>query len=451
MPLARILWICGTSRPVPVSISDFWSLDVQTPTSALGRLHQNVYQAILIDGLSAILSPESFVQQIQSLTAGCPLLVRDVEPASLAARLSQLGAEVIPIEEAVTVGHIRAALHETTRKSLIRLAETAMNHDWESRLVGDSPPLRHVRHMIRMVGPRRASVLIHGETGTGKEIAARCLHLSSARSKFPFVPVNCGALPAALMEAELFGHVRGAFTGAIQNRVGRFEQAHGGTLFLDEVGELPLELQAKLLRVIQEREFQRLGSSDAIRVDVRIVAATNRDLCRQMERSLFREDLYYRLNVVPLEMPALRDCAGDVPLLARHFAARICEMEGMPAKQLRDDALEKLSRYTWPGNVRQLENSIEMAIALTGPRDLLTPEDFPLPAAGPTLVESPVVAVPDQGLDFEQTVAFIERSILEQALRKTGGNKKAAAEMLRLKRTTLSAKVRSLEPEAACS
>jgi DNA-binding NtrC family response regulator len=302
-----------------------------------------------------------------------------------------------------------------------------------------------------MVGARRATVLITGETGTGKEIAARALHQASPRRLAPWVAVNCSALPDNLLEAELFGHVRGAFTGAIQSRVGRFEQAQGGTLFFDEIGELPLDLQAKLLRVLQEHEFQRLGSSETIRADVRIVAASNRDLQQQVELGRFREDLYYRLNVVPLQMPPLRQRREDIPLLARHFAGKVCALEDIPLKNLSQDALDRLAEHSWPGNVRQLENAVEMAVALSGARTTLTAGDFPRPTGGPSSLETPLISVPDQGLDFEQTVAVIERSILEQALRKTGGNKKAAAEMLRLKRTTLSAKVRSLEPEAACN
>ncbi len=332
--------------------------------------------------------------------------------------------------------------------SLVRLAETVSPEDWERQLIGDSPAMRLVSHIIHRVACRRATVLITGETGTGKEIAARALHMAGGRRSARMVAVNCSALPDNLLEAELFGHVRGAFTGAVQNRTGRFEEAHGGTLFLDEIGEMPLDLQAKLLRVLQEREFQRLGSSETIRVDIRVVAATNCDLEERIPQGRFREDLYYRLNVVPLRMPPLRERPGDIPLLADHFVGKICRMEDLPLKRIEPKAKDLLSNHSWPGNVRQLENAVEMAIALSGERLLLVPEDFPLPAAGRPRVSAgaaPFVAVPDGGLDYEQTLAFIERSILEQALQKTGGNKKAAAEMLRLKRTTLSAKVRSLE------
>jgi transcriptional regulator with GAF, ATPase, and Fis domain len=323
--------------------------------------------------------------------------------------------------------------------------------DWRGLLVGRSPEIHAIQELIAVVASRRATVLITGETGTGKEVAARALHLAGYRRNGPLVAVNCSALPETLLESELFGHVRGAFTGAFQSRAGRFEQAQGGTVFLDEIGEMPLELQAKILRVLQERELQRLGGSETIRLDVRVVAATNCDLAARVAEGKFREDLYYRLNVVPLEMPPLRRRVEDVPLLAEHFVNKICLAEDIPAKLFSPDALERLCACPWPGNVRQLENAVEMAVALSGERTSLGIQDLPLggtPAPRVTTPDEPVVSVPDHGLDYQRTLAVIERSILEQALRKTGGNKKAAAEMLRLKRTTLSAKVRSLESVA---
>jgi transcriptional regulator with PAS, ATPase and Fis domain len=262
------------------------------------------------------------------------------------------------------------------------------------------------------------------------------------------VAVNCSALPEHLLEAELFGHVKGAFTGAIQQRVGHFEQANHGTLFLDEVGDLPLDIQAKLLRVLQEREFQRVGSSETVRVDVRLIAATNVDLVERIREKRFREDLYYRLNVVPISTPPLRERLEDIPKLVHHFIHKICRQEDILPRRVTPETLARLGAHDWPGNVRQLENEIERVIAMSGDREVLYPSDFALPAGQPSRSMRPAraaVALPESGLDFEQTVGGIEREILREALRKAGGNKTAAASMLGLKRTTLAAKLKSLE------
>jgi len=329
-------------------------------------------------------------------------------------------------------------------------AKATNEEKWRRLIIGSSPAIERTIQVIRLVGMRRATVLITGETGTGKEVVARALHLASSRAHLPMVAVNCNALPESLMETELFGHIKGAFTGAVQQRIGRFEQAHRGTLFLDEVGDLPLDVQTKLLRVLQEREFQRIGSSETVQVDVRLIAATNVNLAEHVRRGRFREDLYYRLNVVPVMTPPLRDRPEDIPLLARHFVAKICRIEEIPVPELAPETLEHLQARPWPGNVRQLENAVEMAVALSGGRDVLHPSDFPLGAGvalAATAAQVPAggpIAVPESGLDFEQTIGQIERQIIEDTLRKTHGNKSAAASMLRLKRTTLAAKLRSL-------
>ena len=328
---------------------------------------------------------------------------------------------------------------------------------WRSLLIGSSAAIERTIQIIRLVGARRATVLITGETGTGKEMVARAVHLASPRAPLPMVAVNCNALPENLLEAELFGHVKGAFTGAIQQRIGRFEQANRGTLFLDEVGDLPLDVQTKLLRVLQEREFQRIGSSETIRVDVRLIAATNVNLAEKVREGKFREDLYYRLNVVPISAPPLRERIEDIPVLARHFAEKICRIEEIPAPEFAAETLARLQAYAWPGNVRQLENAVEMAVALSGGREVLYPSDFALLAESsrtaarmpPDVNPSSPIDVPDYGLDFENTISKIERQILEEALRKTNGNQTAAANMLGLKRTTLAAKLRSLDTFAA--
>jgi len=259
--------------------------------------------------------------------------------------------------------------------------------------------------------------------------------------------VNCAALPENLLEAELFGHTKGAFTGAANYRIGRFEQANGSTIFLDEIGEMPFELQAKLLRVLQEREFQRLGSSETVSVDLRIIAASNANLARLVDEGKFREDLFYRLNVVPIRTPALRERMWDIPVLVEHLVEKICRLEQIPAKEVSPQGLWRLTEDPWPGNVRQLENALEAAIALSGERRILVPADFPGTGSDSKFLMATAgsISVPDDGLDFEHTVSQFERSILMQAMAKSAGNKKQAADMLGLKRTTLSAKLRTLE------
>jgi DNA-binding NtrC family response regulator len=309
-------------------------------------------------------------------------------------------------------------------------------------MIGCSPAMEETLRTIRKVAPRRSTVLITGETGTGKEVAARALYQFSSNSKGRFVAVNCTAIPAPLLEAELFGHTRGAFTGAVQQRVGRFEEARQGTIFLDEIGDLPIDLQGKLLRVLQEHEFQRLGSSETILMEARVLAATNVNLHEKMRDGLFRQDLYYRLNVVSLSLPPLRARVQDIPALANHFVERVCAAEGLRPKTLTNDALRMLACYSWPGNIRQLENAVETAVVLSDERPALDVHDFRLPfePLAPTPTD-----LPDNGLNFTATVVEFETRILRQALTRTAGNKKMAARLLGLKRTTLSAKVRSLE------
>jgi DNA-binding NtrC family response regulator len=332
----------------------------------------------------------------------------------------------------------------------IRAAErTAAADPWRRHLVGLSSSMDQVTKIIRLIASRRCTVLISGETGTGKEMAARALHMASDRSRRPMVAVNCSAIPENLIEAELFGHVKGAFTGAVNPRIGRFEQAHGGTIFLDEIGELPIDLQAKLLRVLQEREVQRLGNNETVKVDVRVIAATNANLLALVRQGKFREDLYYRLNVVPIHMPALRERASDIPLLINHFIRKVCEAEHLPLKQVSPAVLERLSAQPWPGNVRQLENVIEQAVILSGEREHLYASDFPQmenrrqPAS--RAIQIPSQTVPAEGLNYTEALRQFELAILQQAMSKAQGNKTLAADILQLPRTTLIHKLRVLD------
>jgi DNA-binding NtrC family response regulator len=398
---------------------------------------------------------EEWLEELRRADRNLPVIIRSPRGSCHdAVRLTKLGAyyylggESGPDEIARVV---EEACRRRRERELALGGRGPGTEPWKRLLVGESRPIKSIEQIIRMIAPRRSTVLITGETGTGKEMAARAIHMASGRGNLPLVAVNCSALPEALLEAELFGHVKGAFTGAFTQRVGRFEQANRSTLFLDEIGDMPFELQAKLLRVVQERELQRLGSSETVKLDVRIVAASNVDLAERVREGKFREDLYYRLNVVPIRMPGLRERSSDIPLLVHHFIDKICRLEDIATKEISQAALDRLCAYPWPGNVRQLENAMEMAIALSGDEPVLSPADFPLPATVQSrhgANAAPVIRLPDDGLDFEGTVTRIERSILEQALERSRGNKKLAAQMLRLKRTTLSAKLKSLEAVA---
>jgi DNA-binding NtrC family response regulator len=462
MLTTSVLWINRTLLAECEGTPSGLRITCRNISESLRELTTTIFDAVILEFPASGWSPQELLGQVQRLAPDTPVVIHDPGmTAQDALRLARLGAYPLFGNEYDVPALVRNAVHEKTGQSCRNLGPASSSHrqeEWEAMLVGCSPAMHKLRETIRTVGARRSTVLVTGETGTGKELAARAVHLASPRRRNPLIALNCSAVPDALLEAEFFGHVRGAFTGAVQTRAGRFEQAHGGTLFLDEIGDLPLDLQAKLLRVLQEREFQRLGSSETIRVDIRVVAATNCHLANMVEQGNFREDLYYRLNVVPLQVPPLRERPEDIPLLAAHFLEKVCRAEALPVKVLTSEAVDRLGEFSWPGNVRQLENAIEMAIALSGERQMLLAADFPLGqpvrrrqehihAAPPS---QPVVSVPDTGLDYEQTMAGIERNIIAQALEKTGGNKKAAAEMLRLKRTTLSAKVRSFEGLAVC-
>lgn len=299
--------------------------------------------------------------------------------------------------------------------------------------LGQAPSLWPILQRLPQVARSDATVLITGESGTGKELLARAIHAASPRAAAPFVPVNCGALPEPLLESELFGHARGAFTGAVREKKGLFLEAHGGTLFLDEVGELPLTMQVKLLRALQERRIRPVGDNREIEVDVRIIAATNRDLEKLLKEGQFREDLYYRLNVIHLHVPPLRERREDIPELARHFVSRACNRLKLPTKQIHRDVMAVLENYPWPGNVRELENIMERAVALE-PSSVITLSALPtsLLGQGEMAPSSGPVRLPEGGLDVEAHLHELRREYMRQALARTGGVQKEAAKLLRM-------------------
>ena len=312
-------------------------------------------------------------------------------------------------------------------------------------ILGRSRPMQELFHLLETVASASSTILITGETGTGKEVVARAIHHNSPRKAYRFVALKCSAIPESLLEAELFGHVRGAFTGAVGARQGRFEQAHKGTLFLDEVGTMSTALQMKLLRALQEREFERVGDNQTIKVDVRVIAATNSNLAGMVAQGSFREDLFYRLNVIPIHLPPLRDRREDIPLLARHFLDKFAPGTQMQVSQ---GAMRVLMAFSWPGNVRQLENAIERAVTLSSGRKEIDLADLPPDIqAVPDATVAPFVEFPDDGLDLPAYLSSIEKDLIKRSLQRTGGNRNKAAELLRLKRTTLVEKLKRLGPD----
>mgnify|MGYP003625586498 CR=1 FL=1 len=436
-------------------------------------------QGLLAPGVSAVLlgdsrqplNLEQLLAQLQARDPHVPVLFLSawVESQALSAPLrGMLVARIgLPLDQRQLLN----VLHQAQFYRQQREAANGQLQLWEDHsklyhhLVGTSLPMRRVRAMMAQVADRDVSVMITGESGTGKEVVARNLHNSSSRANGPFVPVNCGAIPPELLESELFGHEKGAFTGAISTRHGRFELANGGTLFLDEIGDMPLPMQVKLLRVLQERCFERVGGNKTIEVDVRIIAATHKDLELMIAEGTFREDLYYRLNVFPIEMPALRERMEDLPSLLSELISR-AERSGLGLIQFHDSALLSLSRHAWAGNVRELANLVER-LSILHPNSVISVHELPqkfryleqdeLPShlKRPSLPQvmndsglvvgeiTPVTSyLPPEGMDMKKYLSDLECSLIDQALNEADNVVARAAELLRIRRTTLVEKMR---------
>jgi two-component system response regulator PilR (NtrC family) len=349
----------------------------------------------------------------------------------------------------------------TVRKALESRQLTAENRELKQklrerfgldRIIGKSKLIQQVFDLIRLAAPSKSNILILGDSGTGKELVAKAVHNHSKRKDGPFVTVNSGSMPSDLLESNLFGHVKGAFTGAISNKKGLFELANGGSIFFDEIGNIPMETQAKLLRVMQEKEFMRLGGIETTRADVRIIAATNANLEERVEQEAFREDLYYRLNVITIQVPALRRRADDIPLIAHYFLEKYASENDKPLETIDPDALALLMDYHWPGNVRELENAIERAVVLSV-GDRLEVDLLPATLREPAKFTMPSASVPTNGVSFKEAVGAYERQLIVEALKASGGVQRRAAELLKVKPTTLHEMMKrlSISAESASS
>ncbi|MHB8989239.1 MAG: sigma 54-interacting transcriptional regulator [Desulfobulbia bacterium] len=406
-------------------------------------LEANQCQAILL-AVSSLQPHGVFLAELQELASQAAILVAASAPSVNDAVAALQAGAVDYLEAPVSESRLDEALDKAGVSRLLPPAAQSQAKIQKgcAAIIGTSSAMRHVFSLINKVCDAETTVLVRGESGTGKELIAQALHYEGVRGSGPFVPVNCGAIPGELLESELFGHEKGAFTHAIRTRLGRFELANGGTVFLDEISEMSPMLQVKLLRVLQEKEFERIGGTKTISSDFRVVAATNRDLEQEVEAGRFREDLYYRLNVIPIEAPPLRERRQDIPLLVEHFVARFNRLRKKKIKGVSDEVMARLARYAWPGNVRELENMLERMVILAG-GDVLSVADLPerLLEAGAAPVER-LEALPEQGFFLNEVLSDFEKRLILQALEQTDWVKNRAAKLLNVNRTTLIEKMK---------
>ncbi len=419
---------------------------VEDGVDAIEWVKETPYDAVLMDVRMAKVSGIEALEKIKAINPAIPVIIMtaysSVDTAVEAMKLGAYDYLTKPLNfDELKLILERSLEHMKLLRENQTLRERISEDSSLANIIGRSRPMHELLNMVKTVASTEATILISGESGTGKELIARAIHANSNRRKNSLVTVNCAALTETLLESELFGHEKGAFTGADKRRDGRFMQANGGSIFLDEIGEIPLPMQAKLLRAIQEREIQRVGGDKTLKVDVRIIAATNRDLLIEVEKGTFREDLYYRLNVVNLALPALRERTEDIPLLAGFFLTRYAELNRKQLKGFTPLAMDMLVKYGWPGNVRELENAVERAVILAA-GEFVVEKDLPPTVTGhfrEICGEPELSASGDMG---GKSLQEVERLAIEQTLAKTGGNKSEAAKLLNITRTTLDNKIK---------
>jgi two-component system response regulator PilR (NtrC family) len=412
---------------------------VSTGQAAKKKIESQVYDLIISDIRMPDLTGIDLLQFVhESRNPAAFLLITAVPTMTTAIQALNLGAYRYVVKTDTLVEELKLtvqrALEEMAlREENIRLRRELLRVFAAQSIVGHSRSIETILEMVRTVAPTTSTVLITGESGTGKELVARAMHEASTRREKPFVSINCGAFPETLLESELFGYLKGSFTGADSNRKGIIESAHGGTLFLDEIGETSLAMQVKLLRVLQERSVRPLGGATDVSVDVRLIASTNRDLKKMVAGGQFREDFFYRMSVIPIHVPPLRERPDDIEPLARHFLRKFSLQMGKPLTDFAPDALEALKRWTWPGNVRELENAIEHGIAVSEARDgLVHLNNLPGSVTGFVASGEKVFQIPDDGIDFEVQVSQTEKQYLLAALRAANGVRRHAAELLHM-------------------
>jgi two-component system NtrC family response regulator len=411
---------------------------------ALEKLKEDQIDAVLSDIKMPGMNGIEFLERVVAIDPGLPVILMtafaEVDQAVLAMKKGAIDHIQKPFDNDDIKRAVARAVQKRAMDRNRRKIESNTDEVWGS-VIGDSEAMEKVFQIVKRVADTNATVLIYGESGTGKEVIAKSLHKASSRSRQPFISINCAAIPETLLESELFGYEKGAFTGAISNKQGKFEVANGGVLFLDEIGEMSLNLQVKLLRVLQEQEFQRVGGNRDIRVDIRLIAATNKDLQRQVEAGLFRSDLYFRLNVVQVVMPPLRVRVTDIPLLTSYFLNNFCKSMNRPLPEIPPETMRILCSYSWPGNVRELENAIEYAILMSKGRSLL-PEDLPnqIRSFAGSNNGSDVNIGDNTGL--MDALDTIEERMIRDALKKAGQIQAQAAKILGISRSNLQYKMK---------